>query len=72
MADIVCPLCGTTYEGLNLDETNGWFICTKYDIDLCLPGYGKKVKIPIVLSILFYVICLMERAWYISGISPCR
>ena len=46
MADIVCPLCGTTYEGLNLDETNGWFICTKYDIDLCLPGYGKKVKIP--------------------------
>ena len=35
MADIVCPLCGTTYEGLNLDETNGWFICTKYDIDLC-------------------------------------
>lgn len=48
MADIVCPLCGTTYEGLNLDETNGWFICTKYDIDLCLPGYGKKVKIPLV------------------------
>ena len=47
MADIVCPLCGTTYEGLNLDETNGWFICTKYDIDLCLPGYGKKVKIPL-------------------------
>lgn len=32
MVDIVCPLCGTTYEGLNLDETNGWFICTKYDI----------------------------------------
>ena len=48
MADIVCPLCGTTYEGLNLDETNGWFICMKYDIDLCLPGYGKKVKIPLV------------------------
>lgn len=47
MADIVCPLCGTTYKGLNLDETNGWFICTKYDIDLCLPGYGKKVKIPL-------------------------
>lgn len=48
MADIVCPLCGKTYEGLNLDETNGWFICTKYDIYLCLPGYGKKVKIPLV------------------------
>ena len=46
MADIVCPLCGTTYEGLNLDETNGWFICTKYDIDLCpMFVFDEKVKL---------------------------
>ena len=47
MADIVYPLCGTTYKGLNLNEPHGG-ICTKYDIDLCLPGYDKKVKIPLV------------------------
>ncbi len=24
-----CPICGTENKRLNLDETNGWFICEK-------------------------------------------
>lgn len=27
--DEECPICGTVNKGLNLAETNGWFICEK-------------------------------------------
>lgn len=47
MADVKCPLCGAIYKGLNLDETEGWFICQKTGQDVLLPEYAKTCKVPL-------------------------
>ncbi len=47
MVDVVCPLCGQTYKGLNLEETGGWFICQKYGTDVMLPQHTQTQKIPL-------------------------
>lgn len=47
MANIKCPICGEMYKGLNLDETDGWFICQKYKIEVMLPKYAKVCKVPL-------------------------
>ena len=32
----ICPKCGALQKGLNLDETNGLFICSNCQEELCV------------------------------------
>lgn len=34
MATEKCPICGQENHGLNLEETAGWFICTKCNTEV--------------------------------------
>lgn len=41
-----CPICGTVNKDLNLDETNGWFICEKCGSEVNNLTHCKTVKVP--------------------------
>lgn len=41
-----CPICGTENKRLNLDETNGWFICEKCGSEVNTLTHRETVKIP--------------------------
>lgn len=45
--DVKCPICGSVEKGLNLDETDGWFVCSKCKSEVCNMEDRKTVKIPV-------------------------
>lgn len=46
--DEKCPLCGHVNRGLNLIETDGWFICERCKNDVQLLKYAELCKIPVL------------------------
>lgn len=46
-----CPICGTINKGLNLDETNGWFICEHCKGEVNNLTHCKTVKVPFVKTV---------------------
>ena len=45
--DVKCPICGSVEKGLNLDETGGWFVCSKCKSEVCNMEDMRTVKIPV-------------------------
>ncbi len=45
--DVKCPICGSNQKRLNLDETNGWFVCSVCESEVCNAEDMKTVKIPV-------------------------
>lgn len=45
--DVKCPICGSVEKGLNLDETDGWFVCSKCKSEVCNMEDMRTVKIPV-------------------------
>ncbi len=45
-----CPICGTENKQLNLDETNGWFICEKCGNKVNTLKYYKTQKVANISS----------------------
>ena len=43
-----CPICGTENKGLNLAETNGWFICEHCGNEVNNLTHHKTVKVPLL------------------------
>ena len=41
-----CPICGTENKGLNLDETDGWFVCEKCGNKVNNLTHYKTIKVP--------------------------
>jgi transcription elongation factor Elf1 len=46
-ADIKCPVCGQVEVKLNLEETDGWLICSKCKSEVQISGYEKLYRIPV-------------------------
>lgn len=46
-----CPICGTENKGLNLVETNGWFICEKCGSEVNNLTHCETVKIPLLNTV---------------------
>lgn len=49
--DEECPICGTVNKGLNLAETNGWFICEKCENEVNNLTHFKTVKDPFLKTV---------------------
>lgn len=47
----ICPICGTENKGLNLDETNGWFICEHCKSEVNNLTHCKTVKVPLLKTV---------------------
>ena len=47
----ICPICGTENKGLNLNETNGWFICEHCKSEINNLTYCKTVKVPLLKTV---------------------
>lgn len=43
-----CPICGMENKGLNLAETNGWFICEHCKSEVNNLTHCKTVKVPLL------------------------
>lgn len=49
MATAKCPKCGEINRNLNLDETKGWFECSKCGCVTKISGYEPEcVRIPVI------------------------
>ena len=49
MANVKCPKCGELNKNLNLEETKGWYECSKCVSVMQVEGYGLGcVRIPII------------------------
>lgn len=46
-----CPICGTENKQLNLDETNGWFICEHCGYEVNNLTHCKGVKVPVLKTV---------------------
>lgn len=44
LKDVKCPICGFINKGVNLEETDGWMICSKCGSDT--KSIGRMPKIP--------------------------
>ncbi len=47
MKDVKCPICGNIEKGLNLEETNGWFIGShcKNEVGIISETYSAKIPL---------------------------
>ena len=45
--DVKCPICGSVEKGLNLDETDGWFVCSKCKSEVMLLDEAETVNVPV-------------------------
>ncbi len=45
--NVKCPICGTLNKNLNLEETEGWFICEQCGEEVGMLGFMRdKQQIP--------------------------
>lgn len=43
---VKCPACGAMNQGLFLKETDGWFICERYKLEIQAQEFSRITTIP--------------------------